>query len=234
MKSKVFSFQFSAFSSRSALRVSAPPRESTLHPSSFIPHPFSARSAFRLPLSAFSLIELLVVIAIIMILASLMVPAMKNISGGTNLTGAAEEMSAVVNLARQRAGTFNRQVAIRFWKDGDNYRSYQIWEQKDSAFTNSWAAIERERKLPQGIVITNNIEYSSLLTRNPGTTNSRDYADALVTPAGALVAASDKTAVTLVPEFGPQGGGVISGLPPNFATIVIEPINAIPKIYRPQ
>ncbi len=191
----------------------------------------------RSSVSAFSLIELLVVMTIMIALATLTLPAMRGISGGSNLTGATEELSGVVNLARQRASTFNRQVAIRFWRDGENYRSYQIWEQRDSADTNSWVPAERERKLPQGILITNHATYSSLLARagNTGTSaNGRAYADALITPAGTLVASPEQTAVTLVPEFGPSGDGMVPGLPVNFGTVVIEPANTIPRIYRPQ
>ena len=183
--------------------------------------------------SAFSLLELLVVIAIIGVLSTLLVPAMRGISGGTNLTAASEEFSGTVNLARQRASTFNRQVAIRFWQDGNNFRSYQLWEQKDLADMNSWQAVDKIKNLPTGVVATNDATFSSLLTRNTGTTNGRAYADVLLTPSGSLVASATQTAVTFVPEFGPSSEGVVSGLPPNFATVTIDPINTIPRVYRP-
>jgi len=182
---------------------------------------------------AFSLLELLVVIAIIGTLSVMLAPAMRGISGGTNLTAASEEFVGTVNLARQRASTFNRQVAIRFWKDGNNFRSYQLWEQKDLADMNSWQAVEKIKTFPTGVVATNDATFSSLLTRNTGTTNGKDYADVLLTPSGSLVASQSQTAVTFVPEFGPTSGGVVSGLPPNFATVAIDPINTIPRVYRP-
>jgi uncharacterized protein (TIGR02596 family) len=182
---------------------------------------------------AFSLLELLVVIAIIGILSVMLAPAMRGISGGTNLTAASEEFVGTVNLARQRASTFNRQVAIRFWKDENNFRSYQLWEQKELADMNSWQAVDKIKNLPTGVVATNHAQFSSLLTRNTGTTNGKTYADVLLTPSGALVASANQTAVTFVPEFGPSSGGVVSDLPPNFATVAIDPINTIPRVYRP-
>lgn len=186
---------------------------------------------------AFSLIELLVVVAIIGILSALIAPAMRSVSAGSSLTGASEELSGVVSLARQRASTHNRQVAIRFWMDGTNFRSFQIWEQTDSANRASWAAAERERRLPTGIVITNSPTLSPLL-KNSRQTNGRTYADALFLPSGALVATADVvespskriTYLTIVPERGPSGAGA---LPANYAMISIEPFNARPTIHRP-
>lgn len=187
------------------------------------------------PCAAFSMMELLVVIALVLLLSALAMPAVRSLAGGAGLASAAEELAAAVVLARQRATTFNRQTALRFWRDGANFRSYQIWEQQDSADPASWQPMERERRLPLGIVATNHSTFSSLLTRADaaGTTNGRFYADALFTPSGSLVAEPDKTCVTLVPERGPTGSGVVPGLPPNFATVVIEPFNGIPRIYRP-
>lgn len=195
----------------------------------------SSDAAKRRP-AAFSLIELLVVIAIIIVLTAITLPSMRSISSGTNLTGAAEDMAAVVNLARQRASTFNRQVAMRFFRDNSSkpFTSYQLWEQKDSANLASWVSIERVRRLPTGVVVTNSSIYSPILevATYQGTTNSQSYTDILFLPSGSIVAQTNAT-VTLVQEVGPATGGVVSGLPPNFATIAIEPMNARPMIYRP-
>ncbi len=207
------------------------PISATGFPSSGISKKFRRLSADAK--AAFSLLELLVVIGIIAMMAVLLVPAMRGISGGTNLTAASEEFAGTVNLARQRASTFNRQVAIRFWQDGANFRSYQLWEQKDLADRNSWQAVDKIKNLPTGIVATNSATFSGLLTRHTGTTNSKTYADVLLTPSGSVVTSQDQNAVTFVPESGPASGGSVSGLPPNFATVAIDPINTIPRVYRP-
>ncbi len=195
----------------------------------------SSRAAIRL-FSAFSLIELLVVISIIIILTVVTLPSMRSISSGTNLTGASEDMAAVVNLACQRARTFNRQVAIRFFRENSSapFTSYQLWEQKDSAYPASWTSIERVRRFPLGVVVTNSSTYSPILevTTYQGTTNGQSYTDILFLPSGSVVAQTNAT-VTLVQEAGPLKDGTVSGLPPNFATIAIEPVNARPMIYRP-
>jgi uncharacterized protein (TIGR02596 family) len=190
----------------------------------------------RISLDGFSLIELLVVVAIVVILIVITLPSMRSISSGTNLTGAAEDLSGVVNLARQRASTFNRQVAIRFFRSGVDrpFKSYQIWEQKDSENPLSWTSIERMRQLPTGVVVTNSLTYSPILEvpGYQGVTNGLNYSEILFLPSGSVVARGNAT-VTLIQESGPTSGGPVAGLPPNFATVAIEPINARPVIYRP-
>lgn len=192
----------------------------------------------RLLSPGFTLVELMVVMGVILVLMTLLIPSMKSISGSTNLTSVTEEFAAKVNLARQRASTFNRQVAIRFWKQGASgpYRSYQLWEQVDSADPASWQPVERIRVLPNDVVITENTSYSTLLGRFPLATHTdgRRYTEALFTPAGSLVASSTQTAVTFIPDPKPAATGSISGLPPNFGVVSIQPMNAIPTIYRPQ
>jgi len=197
----------------------------------------SAALSFSQSSAAFSLIELLVVVAIITILFVLVVPAMRSISTGTHITGASEELAGLINQARQRASTFNRQVAIRFFREGDAstpFDRYQLWEQKESSDPNSWTSIERMRRLPMGIVVTNSSTFSPVLelSEYQGTTNSMSYSEILFLPSGSLVAQTN-TFITLVSRTGSSSGGIVSGLPPNFATIVIEPMNARPAIYRP-
>src|SRR5579862_795239 len=67
----------------------------------------------------FTLIELLLVIAIIGMLMTLVVPAVNSISGGSQLTQAAQMVGSELELARQRALSRNRMVEVRFYQYGD-------------------------------------------------------------------------------------------------------------------
>ncbi len=192
--------------------------------------------------TGFTLAELLVVIALIMLLAVLTVPAFKGISGGTNLTRAADETAGLVHLARQRAVTFNRQVAIRFYEKDDGFGSCQLWEKPDSASDpgdpKSWKAVGQEQQLPLGVIAKKDNQFSPLLAKFANNTEQKPrgnvkYAEVLFTPAGALVASGSEAMITFVPSPTTSASGLVQGLPPNFATLVIEPFNARPTIYRP-
>ncbi len=206
--------------------------------------PCSRFATARLERSAFSLIELLAVMAIIAVLMAFLIPAIRGVSEGINLTGASEEISAAVSLAHQRASTFNRQVAIRFYQDesGEGFKSYQIWDKpsssSDPTVDASWNAVDSEHYLPTGVAVKADARFSALLDifKNLNQTKPRGavkYSEVLFTPAGALVAPSDKAFFTLVPESDPRTDGLVSGLPPNFAVVLIEPLNARPSVFRP-
>lgn len=194
------------------------------------------------PKQAFTLIELLLVTALILILAGLAIPAFKGMSGGASLTRASEEIAALISLARQRASTFNRQVAIRFYEGGGGFSSHQIWEKpeasSDPSAPASWRPVGPEVSMPLGTLIKKSAAFSPLLEKFPNNTESKPrgtvrYSEVLFTPSGSMVAASSEAHLTIVPTPAPPGAGVVPGLPSNFATIVIEPFNSRPAIYRP-
>ena len=189
---------------------------------------------------AFSLVELLMVIAIILLLAVFTLPSIRGISGGINLTGSGEEIVSMVNLARQRASTFNREVALRFFRTDSSapFTAYQLWEQQNSADPASWVGLDNFQRLPAGIVVSGKAAFSPILNvasfqgQVMMSGSNMLYSDVLFLPSGSI-AAQTEVAFTLVMEHAPTTGGIVPGLPSNFATISIEPINARPVIYRP-
>lgn len=190
------------------------------------------------------MIELVVVIVIIAIMSFLVVGAIRGISGGTDMTRASEDVAGVVTLAAQRAATFNRQTSIRFLAPSTSspYVAYQFWEQANSQDPTSWQPVLPIQRLPADIVITNNTAFSTLFSRSNITGTMTDptgttwnYAQAYFAPDGSLVAATGQTSIALIPANAPAGVyGLVSGLPPNFAVVDIEPLHAISVIYRPQ
>jgi len=182
------------------------------------------------------LIELLVVIAIMMVMASLLIPAFKNITGGFNITSAAEELAGTINLARQRATASSHNTSIRFYRDGSAsgpFKSYQIWEQADMTDPSSWNSKDKEQKLAQGLIASADTNFSPLLNLTSKTTNGRTYAEFYLTPNGSVAVPKDKAFLTIHSETDPKTGGAVAGLPPNFATVSIEPFNGRSRVYRP-
>jgi len=191
------------------------------------------------PAGGFTLVELLVVVAIMITLMVLAVPAARDITGGVRITGSAEDLIATFNNARQRASALNRTTAVRFWRADTGtgpFRSFQLYEQSDPGNATLTAA-DKEIRLPTGVIITENATFSPLLglalgtdtTRNP----ARAYADVLFLPSGSITAPVAQAFLTLRPENASVTGGTVPGLPPNFATLQIEPFNGRPLLYRP-
>ncbi len=188
--------------------------------------------------------ELLVVLVIIAILSFLFTISFRGVTSSTDMTRSSDDIAKAVILASQRAATFNRQTSIRFLSQSANgsYVAYQLWEQADSANQNSWQPVEPIRLLPQDIVITSSGSFSTFLTRanitgsmTASTGTVWNYAQVYFAPDGSLVASTGQTSITLIgANTSGATSGLISGLPPNFAVVDIEPLHAIPIVYRPQ
>jgi len=181
---------------------------------------------------------------VIAIMAFLVVGSIRGISGGTDMTRSSEDVAGVITLAAQRAAAFNRQTAIRFLahSNATPYVAYQFWEQTNSQDPTSWQPVLAIQRLPVDIVITNNTEFSTLFSRSNITGTLTDptgtvwnYAQAYFAPDGSMVASAGQTSIALIPANAPAGvSGIVSGLPPNFAVVDIEPLHSIAVIYRPQ
>jgi uncharacterized protein (TIGR02596 family) len=212
------------------------------------------RNGVRLrPSAAFSLVELLVVMVIIAILSFLVIGSIRGISNSTDMTRASEDVAGVVNLAAQRAAAFNRQTSIRFLARSPSttpYVAYQLWEQTNSQDPTSWQPAFPIQRLPADIVImgystsggtSSTGTFSTLFSRSGITGTWTDntgtmwnYAQAYFAPDGSLVASTGQTSIAIVATNTPAGvSGVVTGLPPNFAVVDIEPLHAITVIYRP-
>lgn len=207
----------------------------TAKPLSHHPPPPRRPAAAR---QGFTLVELLVVIAIILLVAALVIPVTRNMAGGVNLTAAGEEISSALSLARQRATSLSRNTALRFYPSGSAsnapFKSYQLWEQEDTANAASWKAVDKEQPLPTGLIVDPDPAFSPILNLAKGTdAQGRKFSAIQFAPSGGITAPKDQACLTLHSELPSKRTGAVTGLPPNFAVINIEPFNGRPRTYRP-
>ena len=215
------------------------------------------QSAFRplRHLSAFSLIELLIVIAIITVMASLMGPTLNSALRGTALTQATDKVIGVLSFAHQTALTKAQTVEVRFYSyvdpetPGDTGQGHAIQALSIDDSGNA-TPLMKAQTLPQTVVMTTNSfntqsSASTLLGLiNSSSTNSIPRVGTKYTCASfqfyrsgatSLANSSQTTnvwSVTLVNAadlLGAKG----STLPPNYATLVVDPFNGSLKTYRP-
>ena len=122
---------------------------------------------------AFTLVEMLVVMAIIAILAVLALPAVKGMLGSMDLKGAANIVTAQLDLARQTASTRNVQTDVRIYQDPNvtdpnagGANAYRIIAVVIPAAASGAAAdefVSPGLALPGDIVFDQSTTYSTLL-----------------------------------------------------------------------
>lgn len=204
---------------------------------------------------AFTLLELMLVIAMIGVLFTLLAPAVNTLMRGSRLTQASDKVVAVLSLARQTALTTNHSVEVRFYQYGDpevpgetvdhpatgKYRAIQTVETKEDG-TEIKGRIE---KLPLAIIIDSGSTLSPLL----GDTLAKTWSD---TPPPIPVVGSNYLcrAFQFLADGStnlPSAGGALwfftlhnlvdgdgrTTPPPNYATLKIDPVNGLLKVYRP-
>lgn len=130
---------------------------------------------------AFTLIELLVVVGIIAVLAVAVIPSIRGVSTSFSLTAAADQVTGLLNLARQTAIAQNRPVQIRIYQmppttpgGPAEYRLIAA-AMVDPADANKVTWVDKLRVLPTGVIFDDgdrDEDYSSLIAL--ATTGSGD------------------------------------------------------------
>jgi uncharacterized protein (TIGR02596 family) len=208
-----------------------------------------SHSNMRAP-GAFSLIELLVVIAIIAIMSALAMPAMSSILRGNEMNRAEQMVQQQLAAARQTAVARNRRVEVRFYKfdNPDDIGSTQTFCALQSFLideNNAATPLGRLTKLPASVLMNEAAANSTLLTLGdkswappadpqialPGVGTTYTAKTFQFRPDGSTsLVPADKWFVTLHPA---TAGATASSLPPNFATIQIDPVSGAVRSYRP-
>ena len=183
----------------------------------------------------FTFVELLMVLVIMGVLLTLTFQTTSSITS-SQLTTAAKELRNAAEQARQTSAAYGYPVELRIYEpigSSGYYSAFQIVEINGPAPQSL-----NLMRLPNGIVITNAPNASSMLTAAP-TTNaapagfiSANTCCIRFVPLGSIQGLSSTTPQTLslVPANAPV---VANGLPQDYATVSFDPVLGSTIIYRP-
>lgn len=200
---------------------------------------------------AFSLIEILAVVVIILVLMALLVPATSSLVRAMNMSRAASLLTDEMNYARQTALTRNRDVEVRFYKMdskiADGEKRYLAFRSFLVNGTNAAQPLGRVKHLPENVVLAEDAKYSTLLDPGrSGLTQGHETIPGLSSPAeyvSFLFRANGGT--SLRPVNPPEGNwfltihlenaptNPVTGIPDNYFTAQIDPVNGRLRSYRP-
>ena len=195
---------------------------------------------------AFTLLELLVVIAIIGLLMGLLIPSIGSILQGTNIEQGARAVFDQISLARQVASTRNCTAEIRLIKltnvSPSGYNAIQIWVPGPNA---TMVPINKVVTLPKSAVISSDqVSLSRILDPNQtgtvttsnmppgGAASGAPYFAFSIRPPGDVVPGTTNRA-NLYLTVVPPRAATNSTLPPNYATIQLNPDTGSPMVFRP-
>ena len=213
----------------------------------------------------FSMIELLVVMGVIAVILAMAVPAMQSMLSGNKLTQSADSIKSAFSTMQQEAIKGNEAVEVRLYRYRDlnspvtqpQFRAYQFVKKVTASIEEDRTSqqggsrqgfrvvpLSKIERLPEGIIIFNNDEYSTLVTsqkmiresKNVRIPDSEDgeYYAFLFRPDGSTSlpkTGSEQWYLTLVnePDVLTNGGS----LPSNFITIQVDAHNGTVREFRP-
>ena len=209
------------------------------------------------PLRGFSLIELLVVMAIISLLISFGLFSFNSAVQSTQVLQGTQVVADAMALTRLTAGARNRPTVLRLYRyalagaPGEivgnpatgRYRALMVFVDQGAG---GLKAVTSLRKLPQEAVI-NAGQFSSILS-GPGrvekTPTASDlsvsdiqrnyrFQDIVINPDGVSQLAPFPADPWTLTVHGFRYGDNSTNLPPNFSTLLLNPINGAVRILRP-
>ena len=220
---------------------------------------FTHPSSLRIRPGAFTLVEMLVVMAIIAIIAALSLPVISSALRSYQLDSTGQVMVNQLNLARQSALSRGHAVQVRFYLLPDYnlpttgtptvYRGMQCFLEGDptqagAIVTVPVTAMVKPAFFQAPVIIssaTSPNPVSPILPTTPTTPLATDpllpgyqanykYAMFHFKPDGTTDLANNTNSITLVLETDKI---VANGLPSNFQTIAIDPLNGAVRSFRP-
>jgi len=202
---------------------------------------------------SFTLIEMLVVILLIVLLAALVIPATNGIARSEALANAQQMVEGQINLARQTAISGALPVEVRFYSYPDttgstDFHALQIWRWQAAGAA---LPLGNVIKLPGSIIMLDNGTGSNLsggrstlldttLQRTstpsdpqlPGFSGTYQIASFIYSPDGSTnLAVGGGWHLTLANKQ--PAPPAAPGVPPDFATIQLDPLLGTTRSYRP-
>lgn len=186
------------------------------------------------PPSGYTLLEMLVTIAVMMIVLAIGIPSVNTLKRSYELQSSSTGLMNQLELARQTARTENRKVEVRFYVDSSMtppvYRSLRLLLLSVDGSVAS--QFQKPFTLPDTISISSDSTLSSLLPLPDKTDEMGTYRGVSFLPNGTMdTTGGSLPTLTLLPNI-PKVARA-GELPPDFATIQIDPRTGHTKFFRP-